>query len=547
MRVLIADQDSTLLEALARELGDTFSVDIATTKTTCIDLMRAQNEFGVIVASERLTDGSGLELLSQMEKRWPDVLRVFAIEPSRLPLIGNRLRPFKLFHTIPYPIDADRLRNVLVLAQAALETGQTDFEEIVLGDDDEIDVEPVAAAGAATPPRPRGAVVTPLPRTPVRPVPAPPPPRQPPPSPTPIRTQTPAPPLPPIRGERRMGDRRASPPPVQFPAMDSLAEASKMAVAAKAARFAEPSGPRLTRVLVPVGVALVVAAGVVIYLMSGSRDGTPAPVSQTPTIAGEPTTAPGVSAIVNDIESALTVDDLARARAGVNKLRQLMPDHPRLAFLDTLVRRGEAAQRLAQRNAAAGSASKPGVARASQSEVDTVTPAGSANPDLEAELLATIAASSPEEDFTSEVSPDEQVQHAELFPGRTLEESVLPEPEEAAPEEAVPTGAATAVAEPTPAQPPPPVVVPARLLKRVAPEYPRMAERDRTEGYVELALSITAEGDVENARVIAASPPGTFERAAIDAVRKWKYSPRTENGTPVPSEAKTRIEFKLSN
>lgn len=342
-----------------------------------------------------------------------------------------------------------------------------------------------------------------------------------------------------------MGDRRASPPPVQFPPLDSLTEASQIAAAAKAARFAQPSGSRFTRVLVPVGAALAVAVGVVIYFVSGSRDSEPASASPTPTIAGEPRTAPGVSALVNDIEAALTADDLARARAGVNKLRQLMPDHPRLKFLDTLVRRGEAAQRLKQQAAAAANAPKPDVARASKSEVENFTGTRTTNPDLEAELLATIAASSPEDDFTSDVSAGEQLVDGEVFPGRTLEESVLLEPGETTSVEAAPTDSGSAIVEPTPAQPAEPVVLPARVVKRVAPEYPRLAERDGIEGYVELALSITAEGDVQSARVITASPPGTFDRAAIDAVRQWKYSPRTENGTPVASEAKTRIEFRL--
>ncbi len=66
MRVLICDQETEMLETIAR----TFEVDVATSKVTCIDLMRA-NPFDVVVASERLSDGSGLELLSHIATRWP--------------------------------------------------------------------------------------------------------------------------------------------------------------------------------------------------------------------------------------------------------------------------------------------------------------------------------------------------------------------------------------------------------------------------------------------------------------------------------------------
>lgn len=108
MRVLICDQESEMLERIARE----FDVDVATSKATCVDLMRA-NPFDVLVASERLSDGSGLELLSSVAARWPDTLRVLAIEPERRRMLGGKLAPFRLHGTIRYPIDEDELEAAL--------------------------------------------------------------------------------------------------------------------------------------------------------------------------------------------------------------------------------------------------------------------------------------------------------------------------------------------------------------------------------------------------------------------------------------------------
>jgi hypothetical protein len=108
MRVLICDQESEMLERIARE----FEVDVATSKATCIDLMRA-NPFDVLVASERLVDGSGLELLSSVATRWPDTLRVLAIEPERRKMLGGKLAPFRLHATIRYPVDEDELERRL--------------------------------------------------------------------------------------------------------------------------------------------------------------------------------------------------------------------------------------------------------------------------------------------------------------------------------------------------------------------------------------------------------------------------------------------------
>jgi ActR/RegA family two-component response regulator len=108
MRVLVADQEPDMLEAVARA----FEVDVATSKATCIDLLRA-NQFDVIVACERLSDGSGLELLSHVGQRWPKVIRILAIEPQRRAMLRGRLGPFKLFETLSYPIDEAKLEAAL--------------------------------------------------------------------------------------------------------------------------------------------------------------------------------------------------------------------------------------------------------------------------------------------------------------------------------------------------------------------------------------------------------------------------------------------------
>jgi ActR/RegA family two-component response regulator len=115
MRVLVADQEPEMLEAVARA----FEVDVATSKATCIDLLRA-NQFDVLVACERLSDGSGLELLSHVGQRWPHVIRILAIEPERRAMLRGRLGPFKLFETIAYPIDEDKLEAALTRASQAI-------------------------------------------------------------------------------------------------------------------------------------------------------------------------------------------------------------------------------------------------------------------------------------------------------------------------------------------------------------------------------------------------------------------------------------------
>ena len=62
-------------------------------------------------------------------------------------------------------------------------------------------------------------------------------------------------------------------------------------------------------------------------------------------------------------------------------------------------------------------------------------------------------------------------------------------------------------------------------LKRGNPKYPHAAFRKGIEGSVLLEFSVDADGRVGAPRVVDATPPGVFERAALDAVSEWSYQP----------------------
>jgi len=83
------------------------------------------------------------------------------------------------------------------------------------------------------------------------------------------------------------------------------------------------------------------------------------------------------------------------------------------------------------------------------------------------------------------------------------------------------------------------------LVKNTAPRYPTAAMRSNQEGWVELSFTITPSGDVSDVKVVDAQPRHVFDRAAMDAVSRWKYQPATQDGTPVASTKRQRIEFKL--
>ena len=70
-------------------------------------------------------------------------------------------------------------------------------------------------------------------------------------------------------------------------------------------------------------------------------------------------------------------------------------------------------------------------------------------------------------------------------------------------------------------------------LVRLQPAFPRRAAREGVEGWVRLEFTVSRSGAVLNPRVIAASPEGYFEKAALKAIAGWKYRPRVVDGKAV--------------
>jgi periplasmic protein TonB len=84
-------------------------------------------------------------------------------------------------------------------------------------------------------------------------------------------------------------------------------------------------------------------------------------------------------------------------------------------------------------------------------------------------------------------------------------------------------------------------------ISRQPPQYPYQAARRGTEGWVRVSFQVTETGTVEDVIVLESDPPGVFDRAAIKAVFRWRFKPRTVNGSAVAGRAEQVVEFKLNN
>ena len=594
MRVLVVDQDSALLTAITQSLGEYFDIDAVTTKADCLDLLRA-SEFKVIVAGERLEDGSGLELLGQLCKHRPGMLRIFAAERERLKLLKGRLGPFGLFRTLSYPIETRQLLAALSAAGAPEEDTEdmTNIRHVVLEGDGAEEPPPAASPVRPAAPTPRASAAA-QPIAPTRrgsaapsivytqPAPAPsgrsrsntngatPPSRQAPQQParTPTRKVRSA-------QSRRVCESGATVPTqaaaaisaaprssapqrsgripgvsgsrlhaAAGPSTDSLSEASRMAATARSRQAQRTGNTGTGRSAFLVGAGVVVVFGVmgIAFKLFNANDESP---TTTPgvSIVPNPHFSPEVIKLVAETERAFQQDDFKRARANVQTLQRIAPTHPRLSFFETLLRRradgsseppvvtAAPPEKAPQRRAATPTSAAP---RREPAHARKPTPL-SANP----RAAGGPAFTPPEAPVTTATAAPAWTSPTS-FPGKTLEDSNsgAVSPQRVAPSQAMAIPVARSGASPS-------VTQDARLIKHVSAEYPPSAASRGMEGVVDVSFTVSKDGSVSDAMVVHADPPDVFNRSAIAAVRRWKYEPKTVNGVPVEAHVQLRLQFKL--
>ena len=116
-------------------------------------------------------------------------------------------------------------------------------------------------------------------------------------------------------------------------------------------------------------------------------------------------------------------------------------------------------------------------------------------------------------------------------------------------------GGVIAEIPPPPPPPPPPPAAPRApvrvggqikeptLIHRVDPEYPLLAQASQIEGVVILEAIVDREGRIESLKVLRSAP--VFDKAALAAVRQWRYSPVILNGRPERFILTVVVSFNL--
>ncbi len=93
-------------------------------------------------------------------------------------------------------------------------------------------------------------------------------------------------------------------------------------------------------------------------------------------------------------------------------------------------------------------------------------------------------------------------------------------------------------------------VVPPRpdsAFRNQPPVYPIEAARQHAQGTVTLLIHVSAQGRPQDVVIANSSGAESLDRAARNAVRRWRFTPAQNQGTPVPFDYSLDIRFILGD
>jgi periplasmic protein TonB len=226
---------------------------------------------------------------------------------------------------------------------------------------------------------------------------------------------------------------------------------------------------------------------------------------------------------------AIARGQVAAAIVAIDGLRRVRPEHRALRDLQ------------AQLDAAQESLAAAAPARVEPTPPPKATPAPTVAPALqqhvEAQARAVAEATAALKRDQQELA-NAQLQFAAKIEAAEAQFAAVRKDKEVV---ELPPAAAPAPAAATPAAPMPTP----RLARMVRPEYPSEALRTGAEGWVNVSVSVTPAGNVIDPRVEQSSNGTLFNRAALAAVRKWRYEPFASADPLASQRLMVRVEFRM--
>lgn len=91
------------------------------------------------------------------------------------------------------------------------------------------------------------------------------------------------------------------------------------------------------------------------------------------------------------------------------------------------------------------------------------------------------------------------------------------------------------------------VDTPPKLRRYTPPQYPAKAKGQGVTGNVVVRCVVSANGTVQDAEIMEATPAGYFEKASLKTVKTWTFTPAVFNGENVACYVDIPLSFTLNN
>ncbi len=82
-----------------------------------------------------------------------------------------------------------------------------------------------------------------------------------------------------------------------------------------------------------------------------------------------------------------------------------------------------------------------------------------------------------------------------------------------------------------------------KLQRSVEPAYPDWALQQLISGWVDMEFTVAKDGSVQDISVTGAEPRGTFDKAAVSALSRYRFAPVVKDGAVVVQRARIRMRF----
>jgi protein TonB len=85
----------------------------------------------------------------------------------------------------------------------------------------------------------------------------------------------------------------------------------------------------------------------------------------------------------------------------------------------------------------------------------------------------------------------------------------------------------------------------ARATETPRPVYPTSARRRAEQGTVRCRIHVRDDGTIEFVEVLVSSGSERLDRAAVDALTRWRFEPALRRGEPIASLVDQEVRFAL--